>query len=353
LAELKSAHAVIEGKSREIKHQLASLKEDQGRFVLLDSKYESDMQRLQTISAAAEVVATFDTRPCPLCKTDLSHQQAHVEDEEKQFALRQAAAAEVSKIIALRRGLAIALSDVKKAIQEGTATLQQLQKESKNNLEAQAALVQPLSSNSGTALSQLTERKAVFLMAVRDMERVENLTNRVTVMQARTKRGKQVVERDMSTSASILCARISQILKKWNVPGVDQVFFDDSKADLFINNRERISYGKGKRGIFLTAYVVALMERAFEIGSPHLGVVAIDSPVVTYKDPKHGSMDEDEALDPVVKDRFYTWLAERKELGQVIVLENEEPLEELRQKLFFTEFIGPDVKDGRAGFFPA
>lgn len=353
LSDLKAAHSFIEGRSRGVKQQLASLKEAQGRFALLDSKYESDIQRLQMIYAAAEVVATFETRPCPLCKTDLSHQEAHVEDEEKQLALRQAAVAEVEKIDALRRGLAAALSDIQKDILGTEADLWQLRKEAKINFESQSNLVQPLASDSGTTLSELIERKSVLSIALKNLERVEYLTDRLTVAQVQTKRVKQVIERNIATSASNLCTRISLMLKKWNVPGVDSVFYDESTADLFINNRERISYGKGKRGIFLTAYVVALMEQALEIGSPHLGVVAIDSPVVTYKDPKHGSMDQEEVIDPIVKDRFYTWLADRKEPGQVIILENEEPPAELMDKLLFTEFVGSSISSGRSGFFPA
>lgn len=82
--------------------------------------------------------------------------------------------------------------------------------------------------------------------------------------------------------------------------------------------------------------------------------MAIDSPVVTYKDPKHGSSDSEEALDVTVKDRFYNWLADRKEHGQVVVLENEEPEgDDLKSRLRFTEFVGAGQAEGRKGFFPS
>ena len=86
---------------------------------------------------------------------------------------------------------------------------------------------------------------------------------------------------------------------------------------------------------------------------PHLGLTIIDSPVVTYKDPKHAkNAEKEDLLDESVKDRFYAWLASRKELGQIIILENEEPNAETLPKLSYTEFVGPGNTTGRGGFFP-
>jgi hypothetical protein len=84
-----------------------------------------------------------------------------------------------------------------------------------------------------------------------------------------------------------------------------------------------------------------------------LGLTIIDSPVVTYKDPKHAkNAEKEDLLDESVKDRFYAWLASRKELGQIIILENEEPNAETLPKLSYTEFVGPGNTTGRGGFFP-
>ena len=99
--------------------------------------------------------------------------------------------------------------------------------------------------------------------------------------------------------------------------------------------------------------MVALMERALGNKHPHLGITIIDSPVVTYKDPKHAkNAKEEDLLDESVKDRFYAWLASRKEPGQIIILENEEPNAETLPELRHTEFVGGGNTAGRAGFFP-
>lgn len=171
----------------------------------------------------------------------------------------------------------------------------------------------------------------------------------------------QKIERDISNSATNLSVRIKKLLEEWKVPNVHTIDFDEKCVDININQRARISYGKGKRGIFLTAYMVALMELNIEKDLPHLGFILIDSPVVTYKDPKHSkkkSHENDvnldgELLPEGVKDSFYSWLSTRKELGQVIVLENEEPIDQHKSQLSCTEFFGPyAIGNQRIGFFP-
>jgi hypothetical protein len=222
----------------------------------------------------------------------------------------------------------------------------------KTNLAMQTDLLSPTAPGLSKGLTELTERKSFLAMSQRDFARVAHLENQLIAMKMQSKRQKQVVERNLSQSATELCERIKELLKLWAVPGVNSVYFDEAMADIQINQRQRVSFGKGKRGIFLTSYVVALMEHALANENPHLGFVAIDSPVVTYRDPKHGSDDTEEALDVDVKDRFYAWLADREEPGQVIVLENEEPNEKLKHRLGVTEFVGLSDVKGRVGFFP-
>ena len=208
-------------------------------------------------------------------------------------------------------------------------------------------------SDTQNGLLALTDRKTVLSLALSSLTKANALKVRLAEMKEKSKRKKQVVDRDISDSATALCARVKALLDDWGVPGVDSVYFDDGVSDIEINQRKRTSYGKGKRGIFLTAYMVALMERALGNEHPHIGITIIDSPVVTYKDPKHAkNAEKEELLDESVKDRFYAWLASRKEPGQIIILENEEPSAETLPKLRHTEFVGAGNTTGRGGFFP-
>ncbi|PJL72307.1 hypothetical protein B9Y75_10220 [Stenotrophomonas maltophilia] len=352
LAKLKEQHQVIDSQLNVAMTELARGRETQDRFKLLDEKYENDGHRLTSLINAMGVAATFEARPCPLCNSDITHQFSHDSGEDTGLIVR-AANAELSKITSLRDGLMFALRDVGDDIELLEESVDVLAEDASTNLRNQTNLL-GLAPRGGDRdlVGPLTERRVELTVALRSYERIESVEQRLSEVRERAKRRKQTVSRDVSASASALCQRILELLSEWHVPMVHAVHFDEGHADIFINNRQRVSYGKGKRGIFLTAMVVALMERALELGHPHIGIVAIDSPVVTYKDPKHGSQDPEEALDPSVKDRLYGWLADRKEPGQVIILENEEPPQDIRVRLGHTEFVGSGKAIGRRGFFP-
>jgi hypothetical protein len=354
LAELKQSRLEFDKEYRQLFSQFSALKEAESRFRLLDKKYVSDQQRLQAMATAASVTSSFSSRPCPLCLTDIQHQARHQHLDEKAPMLRLAALAEAEKISRLREGLKGALSDVLEDLDEVAEALKKVDGEARENDRKQNALLGPRRSDTQNGLLALTERKTVLSLALSSLTKADRLKVRLAEMKEKSKRKKQVVERDIADSATALCTRVKALLDDWGVPGVDSVYFDDSVSDIEINQRKRTSYGKGKRGIFLTAYMVALMERALDNKHPHLGLTIIDSPVVTYKDPKHANnAEKEELLDESVKNRFYAWLASRKEPGQIVILENEEPNIETLSKLRHTEFVGAGNSIGRKGFFPA
>jgi hypothetical protein len=352
LESLKRQQATIDRALVGHQAQLVAFQEGLERFRLLDSKYESDRERLSAIDQAAKIVGVMETRRCPLCLTDFAHQARHSADPHYDW-VASAAKVEYSKIDRLQSELQLAIDDLNRDIKFESGRIEELQAAARSNQEAQTSLLSPKISAARQDVLSFVNRRSELSMAIRDFERLESLQNRLDAAGKKAKRQKQKLERDIASSANSVCRRVHELLSDWNVPGVEAVSFDESVGDIRINERRRVSFGKGKRGIFLTAYVVSLMEHALDSGTPHLGLVVVDSPVVTYRDPKHGSSDPEEALDESVKDRFYEWLAYRGGKGQVIVLENEEPESGLRSRLSHTEFVGSAGASGRKGFYPS
>ncbi|MFL9964656.1 hypothetical protein PQR02_27040 [Paraburkholderia sediminicola] len=352
LNELKRARLHLQREGRRIANEHTALAEARTRFELLREKYSSDLLRLEAVETAASVMDAFAPQPCPLCDTPLEAQSRHVHAENDSFALlADAARAESQKIAHLQLGLASAIRELDEDLESLTADLREVRTQEADNLLAQDALFANSPDPDGMGLSVLATQRTEWALVSRDLDRVDVLVKRREEHAQRARRKTQTVVRNVAGDALSVCKRIKTLLSEWGVPGVEAVHFDEKNVDVLINQRNRISFGKGKRGIFLTAYVVALMEHALQSGNPHLGFVAVDSPVVTYKDPKHGGKGE-ELLDTTVADRFYEWLAARQEPGQVIVLENEEPSTALLKQIAHTEFIGESGGVGRRGFFP-
>jgi hypothetical protein len=82
---------------------------------------------------------------------------------------------------------------------------------------------------------------------------------------------------------------------------------------------------------------------------PHPGFVVLDSPLVAYQDPT--APDRGALIQAGVKDALYRSLAGGDARGQVIVLENERPPEDvINGTATCLEFTKSDV--GRYGFIP-
>lgn len=198
-------------------------------------------------------------------------------------------------------------------------------------------------------LVALTDRRSEYVSQLKTHERIQDLTVKRNTIEPRSKKTKIDITRNASDELSELVTRVQELLNSWGLEEARQVAFDESLCDLRIMERPRLSYGKGKRAIFLAAYSIALMERAVTAEAAHLGFVVIDSPVLTYRDPK--CLSSDEGISDTVANRFFEWMATWKGPGQLIVLENEEPKQETLARIPRNVFVGPNVS-GRRGFYP-
>jgi hypothetical protein len=98
------------------------------------------------------------------------------------------------------------------------------------------------------------------------------------------------------------------------------------------------------RAITYAAFMIGVLLETNRKDLPHPGFVLMDSRLVTYREP-------DEHIGEGVKHAFYQHLATTLGDAQVIILENEEPPEELKSAIAFTGFT-KNRSIGRYGLFP-
>jgi hypothetical protein len=136
------------------------------------------------------------------------------------------------------------------------------------------------------------------------------------------------------------------------------VSFDEKTYDIRIDGKLRTDNGKGVRAVTHAAFKVALLLYCQERDLPHPGVVVLDTPLLTYRDPlrtpRFGALTEDERqlAKTSLKQKFFEHLFELRDAGQFIVLENVDPpnnIENLANVQLFSGVPGT----GRGGFFPA
>lgn len=353
LIEIRTQELFLEKEKNRIDNEIIAFSESLSRFHILDEKYSNDISRLEVLKKAAEIVPEFEMKPCPLCSTPLESQVNHANNNVDFSIFCLASESEINKILSLKSGLLDAVRGIQDElnvlINEKSIVIERI----KNILEKKKNLMKPVEPIDKFGFDLLSERKTELSSFIKTLEKIDSLDVRLAEVAKKTKKTMHKIVRDLSASSTSLCQDILSLLSEWQVPGVDTISFDEKLSDIVINHRQRVSFGKGKRGIFLTAFMICLMERAIKNGYPHAGFLVIDSPVVTYKDPKHSSNDNDEdLLDESVKESFYSWLGNKSTLGQIIILENEEPSPLQKKKLKYTEFVGVTGSNGRKGFFP-
>lgn len=315
-------------------------------FKILHDKLNNDFERLTTLSTFSEISKHYQRSLCPVCDGDIN------EDMSGTF-ISVAAKVESDRINYHLIQVKKSIKDLDELIERKNSKLNTVVNNINELQREYEELYQDYESSEKDLIMELYDLRTDLIQWDRDKEQYHRLDSKLIENKERTKNKKQEVNRDLDSGSKEVVSRVRLLLEMWGVPDVKLVGFNKENVDITINGRERISFGKGKRGIFLSAYVIALMELALEKCQPHLGFVIIDSPVVTYKDPKHSkdATEADELLDLTVKDKFYKWLFERNDKGQVIILENEEPLSKWLSCGMHTEFTGEN-SSGRKGLFP-
>lgn len=320
------------------------------RFELLAQKYSSDLERL---GATAEGVAFFQELPesaCPLCGTPVERQ---LDPRDLQPGAprryREALAAEGEKIRSLRRGLLLALQHERVRHQgfvrvaEGlTSELVGLQSREKVVLAGTRVEFTADPKTLAVRRSELSSQLAVF----DEMDRLKSEIERLKTAKVRPR---VQVNRDSGTASRAVADLSRGLLEVWGFNDIVNISVDAAQCDLVINDRPRLSYGAGRRALYLAALTVALMQHALRSGHPHLGAVVIDSPLKAYADPK--SEETKDVPVSTVTDKFYAWLSTYEGPGQVVILENEAIRSETALLLRPLEFTGvPGL--GRSGFYP-
>lgn len=320
------------------------------RFQLLDKKYLSDLERLGATSEGIAFFQALPQIPCPLCDTPVEKQMDLNELKSgRPTRYREAIAAEAEKIRVLRHGLLVSLEHERgrvDSLKQSSAGFS-LQLANLQNLETQqlASIRLEFTGDPKTLAvrrSELSAQLGIF-------DEMERLNVEIERLKKSRVRPHIRISRESGTAALAVGKLAKAMLVEWGFASVDTVVLDPAACDLVIDGRPRLSYGAGKRAIFLTAMTIAMLRNSLNSGYPHLGVVVVDSPLKAYADPS--LTDANDIAVATVTDNFYAWLAKWEGPGQVVILENEKICDDTAMLLKPIEFTGTRGS-GRAGFYP-
>jgi hypothetical protein len=329
--------------------RLLFVEEQLKRLRLLDEYYETDRARLQTVIEASRVFHELPEGTCPLCNRPYV---AGDNDNAPHGEFEGACRKEVEKIDVLRRDLGATITDFTGEEAELRKRLSDLATELRQ-LETQLQrMLMPAAHTAQADLQHLIQTRTAVAQGAALQATVRSFEERLEhIRQALNERAPSTSFENRATTsvATEFCEVVGEILQAWKYPDLGAVTFDTEKADLVIGGQDRGNKGKGYRALTYAAFAIGLMKYCRRKGIPHPGFVVLDTPVNPFKGPTSSSPDD--KLTDEVKVAFFEYLANDTSGDQVIVMENEEPPEAVRERVTYYQFT-KNRNMGRYGFFP-
>ncbi len=320
------------------------------RFNLLLQKYASDQERLEANNEAMSYMVQHQASLCPTCGSTMPESDS-IDDE----LIIKSNLAEVSK--------------TKRKIQDLKATIQNIERHKEqlhNNItESKLQLSQVNDQLNGEVLDKIREYSTTVKSLSQaksdidaELSNKETRTKIFTEIGALQNQHDEILDKyeipDFSVELQKFADEVSSILKRWDFPEGKEVEFDKKARDIKIGGKPRSHFGKGYRAISFSGFLIGLMNILTEKGR-HPGFLIMDSPLTTYKKGDDKPAEDESEQEHIANNliyAFYRDLCDFYNDKQIIVLDNQEPDDDLIAEMNYVHFSGnKDI--GRVGFFPA
>ena len=317
------------------------------RFQLLDNHYQSDLVRLEGIRESGALVSALDAQKCPLCGAEPDEQHLDGDCDGNVEAVVRAADAEAKKIRQLRDELADTVAQLNEEAQKYdslTPILSKLLRVTVDELQG----INPELKSQRVAYTELLNRRSSVESALRILSTISELGERRTELEAAPQTPPQQNEPALDLSLSTLnsfSTVYEEVLKSWNLPDIDRVYFEQPSRDFVISGKLRSARGKGMRALSHAAFTVSLLEFTKHNELSHPGFAVLDTPLLAYREPDG---DDDDLTGTDVHQHFYEMLHAMTD-RQIIILENVDPPSDIQsgeQCIFFSK----NPNSGRYGF---
>ncbi|WP_261885350.1 coiled-coil domain-containing protein [Vibrio pomeroyi] len=312
-------------------------------FDTLKKLYLSDIERLSSQEEAAFLLSVGHYGQCLVCGNTID---TACDDLSNINHLAEASKAEIQKI----KSKYHELQDTTKALQY---QLDDLESKAVNlkiqlkQIDYEVERCTPVINSNDNQLAELRKERAAIQFDRKLHDRIRSFTKKLQEIElASTPKQYKSEEFLLETDAiNGFCKIYSSILSAIKFPGEHHVDFDFQKFDVIIDGTPRDLNGKGVRAILHSVFKISLLIHCRENNIYHPGIVILDSPLVTYRDPltsKHGELgkDEEQLAKTKISYHFLNYLYQIRHLGQFIIVENIDIPETLRNVIGVETFYG-------------
>lgn len=338
-------------KLEEASNRLTEIRSLLDRFKLLDKHYTSDLSRLRAIEEAGSLFGAFGAGDCPLCGASPEKHKTSEGCEGDVDSIIAAAKAEARKVEQRQAELQVTIKGLEKEASSFERRIPKIEEETRKLSAEMEVIIAPQLRTIRANYGQLADKKVEVREALGLYRTLKDLEERrFKLLEDEGATGNLAnVDVDLSTATvDKFAARVLLLLKAWQFPDADRVHFDLKTRDLVINGKVRTSYGKGLRAITQAAFSIGLLDFCRDNGTPHPGLVILDSPLLSYREPDSQA---DDLRGTDVNSHFYNYLTAMKSDRQVIIIENTDPPANVQVSAQSLKFTGNPAAP-RFGLFP-
>lgn len=355
-AQLKGLFSVIDNQRSNISNRLLEVSSQKlyndellKRSLILNQQYETDAKRLNSTIEASYLLqhTPIVEQHCPICNHSISPTSV----EPELAIVINSCQLEINKLDGLIKEVAASQEILNEENSDYQIEIEDLQGQI-NKLSEQ------IDDGLVTQMQKIFDKITEFNGIKVNLEHAMFLKNKISsfekqkeeISSSLKKKGGKSSNSDILTSTvTNLCTKINAVLTACKYPNSNGngVSFSEIKNDFVIYGQDRELFGKGFRAIIYAAYLVALQEFIFN-KSYSLGPTILDSPLVTYRKPNA----EGQEIPIDLAMNFYRYLANNANVEQLIILENEEPPQDILNQINHIKFTQNSSK-GRYGFIPS
>ncbi len=339
----------------QLNERLSILVVNRINFEQLSKIYTADIERLQSQEEAAFLLTAGHEGECSVCG---SQSPLICDDLTEVNQLASASIAEIRKIKKKDSELLKTMNSLdrqRKALDDDiqylTVTLLDL-----DRISADRA---PILKQNNKGMYDLKSERNFIETDILLRQRIRDLQRRLQESEL-SSAPKKYSASDFYPDDNIIenfCNIYGNILKDIEFPGDHNVTFDYKRFDVVIGGNPRHLNGKGVRAILNSVFKIALLIHCREKNLFHPGLLILDSPLLTYRDPlksKHGELNEDEKelAKSKISYRFLNYLHSISDLAQFIIIENIDIPAGLEGMVGVESFYGKGASiDERYGLF--
>ena len=322
------------------------------KFHLLMENYKSDIERLEFIEEAHNVTEQLLEVECPVCHAI----RRSIFDVKQKELCHKAFRAEKKKI-------EILIEDLKATIENAEINKLNIETQNEKMLEDINRLVndmneslRPVIDSKLEEISGLLEKRELWSTMYANDFKLKKYEDRIAELESSKVKVANKSKGSVKDISQDKLEEFSEIVKKmlvaWNfIEEKSEVEFDKKSKDLCVDGKNKELFGKGARAIINSAFLIGLMKYCYNNELSHPGVVILDTPLTTFKEKDKAANEKDESVGKDIKIAVYEKLAKFGREYQIIIFENEEPNDELKENVNYIHFSG-NTNVGRKGFIP-